>query len=62
MVSMLIQYINFFTAILRKELLKDLSKNYLLECCQQLSDESKRMETKYQEEHLVGSFKKLEFD
>ncbi|OWR55141.1 hypothetical protein KGM_206990 [Danaus plexippus plexippus] len=54
--------LNDMKAILRKELLKDLSKNYLLECCQQLSDESKRMGTKYQEEHLVGSFKKLEFD
>ena len=40
---------------------KDTTKNYLIGCCQQISDE-KRRPGDVKEECLVGSFKKLDFD
>ncbi|VVC96098.1 unnamed protein product [Leptidea sinapis] len=44
-----------------KELQRDQTRDYLTECCQQISDESRRPTTQYPDD-LVGSFKKLDFD
>lgn len=41
---------------------KPLSKDYLIKCCRQISDEQKRNEEKYDEDYVKGSFKKLDFD
>lgn len=51
----------FFLELYKNEMKKDATKNFLISCCQQISDETKRPGD-YKEEYLVGSFKKLDFD
>lgn len=50
-----------FKELYKREMKKDATKNYLIGCCQQISDE-KRRPGDDKEEYLVGSFKKLDFD
>ncbi|XP_050679646.1 alpha-tocopherol transfer protein-like [Leptidea sinapis] len=50
-----------FKEMYLKELQRDQTRDYLTECCQQISDESRRPTTQYPDD-LVGSFKKLDFD
>ncbi|CAG5022659.1 unnamed protein product [Parnassius apollo] len=45
-----------------KEFRTEKTKNILIDFCKLVSDESKRPREKYNEEAIVGSFKKLDFD
>ncbi|XP_072934340.1 alpha-tocopherol transfer protein-like [Epargyreus clarus] len=47
---------------LEKEIRRGQTKQHLIDACQQISDESKRVGEKFHEEYLSGSFKKLDLD
>lgn len=49
-----------FSENLEKEIKNE--KNLLLNFCKVVSDESKRPRDKYDEDFVIGSFKKLDFD
>ncbi|XP_039752548.1 alpha-tocopherol transfer protein-like [Pararge aegeria] len=51
-----------FKELYKTEIQKPLSKDYLIKCCQQISNEEKRIGEKYNEDYLMGSFKKLDLD
>ncbi|CAH2052277.1 unnamed protein product, partial [Iphiclides podalirius] len=51
-----------FTENLEKEIRNEKTKEMLLDYCKIVSDESKRLRDKYDEDCIVGSFKKLDFD
>ncbi|XP_052738971.1 alpha-tocopherol transfer protein [Bicyclus anynana] len=51
-----------FKDMYKKEIQKPLSKDYLIKCCKQVSNEEKRTGEKYDEDYLMGSFKKLDID
>ncbi|XP_050353579.1 alpha-tocopherol transfer protein-like [Nymphalis io] len=50
-----------FKDMYSKELREDITRNYLIECCEQISNEKLRPGD-FKEEYLVGSFKKLDLD
>ncbi|XP_034827505.1 alpha-tocopherol transfer protein-like isoform X1 [Maniola hyperantus] len=51
-----------FKELYRTEIQKPLSKDYLIKCCQQVSNEQKRNSDAYNEDFIMGSFKKLDID
>ncbi|XP_013167532.1 PREDICTED: alpha-tocopherol transfer protein-like isoform X1 [Papilio xuthus] len=51
-----------FTESLNREVKNEKIKGVLIDYCKLVSDESKRPREKYDEECIVGSFKKLDFD
>nr|XP_026489045.1 alpha-tocopherol transfer protein-like [Vanessa tameamea] len=50
-----------FKDMYTKELREDITRNYLIECCEHISNEALRPGD-FKEEYLVGSFKKLDLD
>ncbi|KPJ21414.1 hypothetical protein RR48_00522 [Papilio machaon] len=51
-----------FTESLNRDVYNEKIKGALIDYCKLVSDESKRPREKYDEECIVGSFKKLDFD
>ncbi|XP_068623777.1 clavesin-1-like [Battus philenor] len=51
-----------FTEQLEREVRSEKTKSVLIDYCKLVSDESKRPREEYDEECIVGSFKKLDFD